>query len=183
MGVRAPLRGPCIGANWAAKVNVGLGTRRPAPASSPSQTPSTPATARPIAWQLATVVDAVPETLSVRTLVLDVPAWHGHRAGQPVDVRLTAEDRYQAERSYTIASPLEDARIALTIERLDDGEVSPYLTEAPCPVHSYPWRLWRERGELNRPGRPVGRRGRASRSPRHRVARPAPALRRRRSRS
>lgn len=63
-----------------------------------------------------------------RTLVLDVPGWPGHRAGQHVDVRLTAEDGYQAERSYSIASAPEDSHMALTVERIDDGEVSPYLT-------------------------------------------------------
>jgi ferredoxin-NADP reductase len=64
----------------------------------------------------------------VRTLELDVPGWAGHRAGQHVDVRLTAEDGYQAERSYSIASAPGEP-VALTIERLDDGEVSPYLVD------------------------------------------------------
>ena len=86
-------------------------------------------TARPIAWRLATVSDAVWETPRARTLFLDVPEWPRHRAGQHVDVRLTAEDGYQAQRSYSIASAPEDARVALTVERLDDGEVSPYLTD------------------------------------------------------
>lgn len=63
----------------------------------------------------------------MRTIVFDVPEWPGHRTGQHVDVRLTAEDGYQTERSYSIASPPEDARISLTIERLEDGEVSSYL--------------------------------------------------------
>lgn len=81
-----------------------------------------------IAWRLATVVDVQAETLKARTLVLDVPGWPGHRAGQHVDVRLTAEDGYQAQRSYSIASAPHDARVALTVDRLDDGEVSPYLT-------------------------------------------------------
>jgi len=64
----------------------------------------------------------------VRTLSLDVPDWPGHRAGQHLDVRLTAEDGYQAERSYSIASAPGDG-VALTVERLDDGEVSPYLVD------------------------------------------------------
>jgi ferredoxin-NADP reductase len=84
---------------------------------------------RAIAWRLATVADVISETPRARTLVLDVPDWPGHRAGQHVDVRLTAEDGYQAERSYSIASAPEGARITLTVERLDDGEVSPYLTD------------------------------------------------------
>jgi len=93
-------------------------------------TPTSPAS-RPksIAWRLATVADVVPETSRARTLVIDVPGWSGHRAGQHVDVRVTAEDGYQAQRSYSIASAPEDTRLALTIERLDDGEVSPYLTD------------------------------------------------------
>ncbi len=61
------------------------------------------------------------------SLYLTLPDWPGHLAGQHVDVRLTAEDGYQTERSYSIASPPEDPRLAITVERLDDGEVSPYL--------------------------------------------------------
>jgi ferredoxin-NADP reductase len=80
-------------------------------------------------WRLATVLDVVPETPRTRTLVLDVPGWPGHRAGQHVDVRLTAEDGYQAERSYSIASAPEESRLSLTVEELKDGEVSPYLSE------------------------------------------------------
>ena len=68
------------------------------------------------------------ETPTVRTLILDVPGWPGHRAGQHVDVRLTAEDGYQAERSYSLASAPGDAP-ALTVERLEDGEVSPYFVD------------------------------------------------------
>jgi ferredoxin-NADP reductase len=81
----------------------------------------------PIRWRTVTVREVVDETQQARTLVLDVPDWPGHVAGQHVDVRLTAEDGYQAQRSYSIASAPEDQRLALTIERLDDGEVSPYL--------------------------------------------------------
>jgi ferredoxin-NADP reductase len=73
------------------------------------------------------------ETPSVKTILLDAPEWSGHRAGQHVDVRLTAEDGYQAQRSYSIASAPEDHRLAITVERLDDGEVSPYLTDELRP--------------------------------------------------
>jgi ferredoxin-NADP reductase len=66
-------------------------------------------------------------------LTVDLPAWPGHRAGQHVDIRLTAEDGYQTVRSYSIASPPEEERVMVTIERLDDGEVSPYLTEEVRP--------------------------------------------------
>ncbi|WP_284351281.1 ferredoxin reductase [Roseisolibacter agri] len=78
-------------------------------------------------WRVATVVAVRDETPRARTLVLDVPDWPGHRAGQHVDVRLVAEDGYQAQRSYSIASAPEERTVALTVERLDDGEVSPYL--------------------------------------------------------
>jgi ferredoxin-NADP reductase len=86
-----------------------------------------------IAWQLAAVTDVLIETPHAKTLVLDVPGWTGHLAGQHVDIRLTAQDGYQAQRSYSIASAPEDAALALTIERLDDGEVSPYLTDELGP--------------------------------------------------
>jgi ferredoxin-NADP reductase len=81
-----------------------------------------------LTWQVATVSQLIDETHSVRTIVLDVPDWAGHRAGQHLDVRLTAEDGYAAERSYSIASAPGEP-VAITVERLEDGEVSPYLTE------------------------------------------------------
>ena len=80
-------------------------------------------------WRLADVVEVVVETPRTKSLVLAVPDWEGHKAGQHVDVRLTAPDGYQAQRSYSIASAPEDERLVLTVDRLDDGEVSPYLTE------------------------------------------------------
>ena len=80
-----------------------------------------------LTWRTATVLDTVEETPHARTIVLDVAGWPGHVAGQHVDVRLTAEDGYQAERSYSIASAPENGLVELTIERIDDGEVSPYL--------------------------------------------------------
>ncbi len=82
-----------------------------------------------LSWQVATVVELVAETARAKSIVLDVPDWQGHRAGQHVDVRLTAEDGYQAQRSYSIGSAPGDDNLVLTIERLDDGEVSPYLTD------------------------------------------------------
>lgn len=84
-------------------------------------------------WRVAQVVEVRDETPRARTLVLDVPQWPGHRAGQHVDVRLVAEDGYQAQRSYSIASPPEEAHVALTVERLEDGEVSPYLIDVLRP--------------------------------------------------
>jgi ferredoxin-NADP reductase len=81
-----------------------------------------------LSWLAAEVAETVTETPRVRTLVLDVAEWPGHRAGQHVDVRLTAEDGYQAERSYSLASA-PGAAPAITIERLDDGEVSPYFVD------------------------------------------------------
>ena len=78
-------------------------------------------------WSIATVVDVLAETDRTVSIVLGVPGWPGHRAGQHVDVRLTAEDGYQAQRSYSIASAPDDDALVLTVERLDDGEVSSYL--------------------------------------------------------
>ena len=84
-------------------------------------------------WRVATVVGVRDETPRTRTLVLDVPEWSGHRAGQHVDVRLVAEDGYQAQRSYSIASAPEDVQLELTVERLEDGEVSSYLCDVLHP--------------------------------------------------
>ena len=81
-----------------------------------------------LTWQVAAVRSVAEETPSVRTIDLAVPDWAGHRAGQHLDVRLTAEDGYRAERSYSIASAPGE-HVAITVERLADGEVSPYLTE------------------------------------------------------
>jgi ferredoxin-NADP reductase len=76
---------------------------------------------------VATVAETIVETARTTTLRLDVPDWPGHRAGQHVDVRLTAEDGYQAQRTYSIASPPGADLLELTVVRIDDGEVSPYL--------------------------------------------------------
>jgi ferredoxin-NADP reductase len=85
--------------------------------------------AQQLKWQLGTVVEIRQETPTVKSLILDVPDWTTHLAGQHVDVRLTAEDGYQAQRSYSIASSPESKYLMLTVERLEDGEVSPYLTD------------------------------------------------------
>jgi ferredoxin-NADP reductase len=82
-----------------------------------------------LTWRVADVVDVVAETPRVKTIAFDVPGWPGHRPGQHVDVRLTAEDGYQAQRSYSIASAPDGSRVELTVERIDDGEVSPYLAD------------------------------------------------------
>ena len=85
--------------------------------------------AQQLKWQLGTVVEIREETPTAKSLILDLLDWTTHVAGQHVDVRLTAEDGYQAQRSYSIASPPGDKHLMLTVERLDDGEVSPYLTD------------------------------------------------------
>src|SRR4029077_16349629 len=85
--------------------------------------------ARRLEWQLAKVREIVTETFRVKSLLLDVTGWQWHRPGQHVDIRLTAAKGYQAQRSYSIASPPEDDLLSLTVERVDDGEVSPYLVD------------------------------------------------------
>ena len=82
---------------------------------------------RRLNWQLASVTGVIDQTPRVRTLELDVAEWPGHRPGQHVDVRLTAEDGYSTERSYSIATAPDGSMFGITVERLDDGEVSPYL--------------------------------------------------------
>jgi ferredoxin-NADP reductase len=86
-----------------------------------------------LSWQVAEVGETVSETATVKTLTLDLPSWPGHAAGQHVDIRLTADDGYQAVRSYSIASPPERPEVSVTVERLDDGEVSPYLVDEARP--------------------------------------------------
>jgi ferredoxin-NADP reductase len=82
-----------------------------------------------VIWRTASVLETVAENEHAATIGLDVADWPGQIAGQHVDVRLTAEDGYQAERSYSIASAPEDEHVSLTVERIDDGEVSPYLVD------------------------------------------------------
>ena len=84
-------------------------------------------------WTLGEVVELIDETPRVRSIVLDVPEWPGHLPGQHVDIRLTAADGYQAQRSYSIASAPENDRVMLTVEGLPDGEVSPYLVDELRP--------------------------------------------------
>ncbi|NMO55254.1 oxidoreductase [Actinoplanes sp. TBRC 11911] len=111
------------------------------------------AVSRRLNWRIGTVTGIRAETPSIRTLVLDVPDWPGHLAGQHIDVRLTAPDGYQAQRSYSIGSAWSSppGTVELTVQRLDDGEVSPYLTdtvevgdqvELRGPVGG--WFVWRE---------------------------------------
>jgi ferredoxin-NADP reductase len=88
---------------------------------------------RRLTWQVATVAEVRDETATARTLVLDVPDWPGHLAGQHIDIRLTAPDGYQASRSYSIASAPDGSRVELTVEQLPDGEVSPYLAQVLAP--------------------------------------------------
>src|SRR5437764_427599 len=104
----------------------------------------------PIVWRAATVTDVIVETPSAKTLVLDIPGWPGHLAGQHVDVRLTAEDGYTAQRSYSLAAPAGGERIELTVQHVDEGEVSEYLVgvysvgdpvEVRGPVGR--WFVWR----------------------------------------
>ncbi|TMS00488.1 ferredoxin reductase [Nonomuraea basaltis] len=80
-------------------------------------------------WRAARVREVRAETATARTLVFDVPGWPGHLAGQHVDVRLTADDGYTAQRSYSLAAPADGDLVELTVETVPDGEVSPYLTE------------------------------------------------------
>jgi ferredoxin-NADP reductase len=89
-----------------------------------------------LTWRVATVTAVVDETPRVRTLELEIPGWSGHLAGQHVDVRLTAEDGFRAERAYSLASAPGEAP-AITVERLEDGEVSPYLTGEVRPGDAF----------------------------------------------
>jgi ferredoxin-NADP reductase len=89
---------------------------------------------RPIEWQIATVTEIRPETPKVKSFSLALTRWVPHRAGQHYDVRLTAADGYQAQRSYSIASaPERQGVVALTVERIEDGEVSTYLHDVLVP--------------------------------------------------
>jgi ferredoxin-NADP reductase len=100
-------------------------------------------------WRVARVVDSEAETESAQTIGLTVPGWSGHLAGQHIDLKLTAEDGYTAQRSYSLSRPVDGERIELTVQRIDDGEVSPYLVglstgdeiELRGPIGG--WFVWR----------------------------------------
>ncbi|WP_260855578.1 FAD-binding oxidoreductase [Curtobacterium sp. 9128] len=122
---------------------------------------SVPTSRRP-AWHGATVAAVAAETPSARRLVLDVPTWPGNDAGQHLDLRLTAEDGYQATRSYSIASSGPGTRVVLAIDRVDDGEVSPFLVDDvevgdALEVHGPlgGWFVWRPEPASERAPRPV----------------------------
>ena len=87
---------------------------------------------RRLEWQLAEVREIVVETSRVKSIMLHVKSWQGHRPGQHLDIRLTAENGYQAQRSYSIASPPEEELLTLTVEEIANGEVSPYLVGDLC---------------------------------------------------
>ena len=85
-------------------------------------------------WQIASITNIKPETATVKSFTLKLPAWMRHRAGQHYDIRLTAEDGYQAQRSYSIASePEREGEVDLTVERIEDGEVSTYMHDVLVP--------------------------------------------------
>jgi len=96
-----------------------------------------------LTWLVGRLAGVRDETATARTLVLDVPGWPGHLPGQHADIRLTAEDGYSTERSYSIASASDGSRIELTVERIGDGEVSPYLTQVFSP--GYPLEIRADR--------------------------------------
>jgi ferredoxin-NADP reductase len=103
-----------------------------------------------LGWRVATLVESRAETASARTLVLEVPDWPGQLAGQHLDVRLTAEDGYSTQRSYSLAGPADGDHLELTVQRIADGEVSPYLTDVFKPGDQIElrgpvggWFLWR----------------------------------------
>jgi ferredoxin-NADP reductase len=109
------------------------------------------AVSRRLIWRVARLVEACDETPTARTLVLDVSGWPGHLAGQHVDVQLTAADGYTTQRSYSLAAPADGDRVELTVQRVPDGEVSPYLTEVfsagdPIEIRGPVggWFVWRD---------------------------------------
>jgi ferredoxin-NADP reductase len=112
------------GSRWAITITATHGKSRDMTAI---ETAAVPVPARRLEWQLAEVREIVVETPRVKSVLLHLSSWRGHLPGQHVDIRLTGDDGYQAQRSYSIASPPEDELLTLTVELVDDGEVSPYL--------------------------------------------------------
>lgn len=117
---------------------------------------------RPTAWHTGTVIEAVPETATARRLTVEIPSWPGNDAGSHVDVRLTAPDGYQAQRSYSIASAGDGTRVVLAVDEVPDGEVSPFLVhelaigdriEIHGPLGAY--FVWRPPGADDGPPAPV----------------------------
>ena len=125
-------------------------------------TVASPANRRRPAWNDETVAAVRAETPTARRIVLDVPTWPGNDAGQHLDLRLTAEDGYQATRSYSIASSGSGTRVTLAVDRVDDGEVSPFLVDAvevgdALEVHGPlgGWFVWRPGASPSSASRPV----------------------------
>lgn len=113
-------------------------------------------------WRQAVVASVTCETANARTLQIEVPGWEGHAAGQHVDVRVRAEDGYTASRSYSIASSASSTSLSVTVDRLDDGEVSPYLVDVIAPGDHLEirgptggWFVWRPNAE-QRPVQLIG---------------------------
>jgi ferredoxin-NADP reductase len=111
-----------FGSRWAITI-----TAIPGKSRDTTVTETIAAPARRLDWRLAQVREIAVETFRVKSLLLHVPGWQRHLPGQHVDIRLTAEDGYQAQRSYSISSPPEDELPSLTVEKVDNGEVSQYL--------------------------------------------------------
>src|SRR5262249_42068637 len=123
------------GRRWAITTTAILGESRDMTAIETATVP-----ARRLEWRLAEVREIVVETYRVKSLGLHVTGWQGHLPGQHVDIRLTAEDGYQAQRSYSIASPPEDELLILRVERVENGEVSPYLVGDLRVGDQFEWR-------------------------------------------
>src|SRR3954447_24055604 len=119
-------RSGCAGCRSPTRTTRASGRRS---ATTIAETPGLNSAIRATDWRVATVAAIVPETPRAATLTLEVPGWDGHRAGQHLDVRLTAEDGYRAQRSYSIGSAPEDGRPMITVEELADGEVSPWFVQ------------------------------------------------------
>src|SRR5262252_7763111 len=116
--------GAASGSHWATTIMATPGKN-----SDMTATETAAQAVRRLEWQLAQVREIVVETYRAKSLMLQVTNWQGHLPGQHVDLRLTAENGYQAQRSYSIGSPPEDDLLTVTVERVDDGEVSPYLVD------------------------------------------------------